>query len=101
MFRPAHAAIYKQFGPCHMTALVRCKEQYRLGDFFCLSQSAQRNNLSEALFTLLPCGVSPRSSRRPSVSMGPGLTAFTRIFRPFRPVVQVRAKERIAALVAA
>src|SRR5437660_7494848 len=36
----------------------------------------------------------------PGVSIGPGLTAFTRMRRSFRSVVQVRANERTAALVA-
>src|SRR6202451_4230349 len=35
------------------------------------------------------------------VSIGPGLTTFERIRRSFRSVVQVRAKDRIAALLAA
>ena len=48
-----------------------------------------------------PTGEEPSSSRRPSVSIGPGLIAFTRMRRALRSVVQVRAKERIAALVAA
>jgi hypothetical protein len=34
------------------------------------------------------------------VSIGPGLIALTRIFRAFRSLVQERAKERTAALVA-
>jgi hypothetical protein len=36
----------------------------------------------------------------PGVSMGPGLTAFTRMRRSFKSVVHVRANERTAALVA-
>ena len=35
------------------------------------------------------------------VLIGPGLTTFERIRRSFRSVVQVRTKERIAALLAA
>ena len=38
---------------------------------------------------------------RPGVLMDPGLIAFTRIRRCFKSVVQVRAKERATALLAA
>ncbi len=40
------------------------------------------------------------SSLSPGVSMGPGLTAFTRMRRSFSSVVHVRANERTAAFVA-
>jgi hypothetical protein len=40
------------------------------------------------------------TSLNPGVSVRPGLTAFTRMRRCFKSVVQVRAKERTAALVA-
>src|SRR4029077_13646254 len=52
-----------------------------------------------ALHSLVFSGVSPRLSIA-GVSIGPGLIAFTRIFRAFRSAVQVRAKDRTAALVA-
>ena len=38
---------------------------------------------------------------RPDVLMDPGLIAFTRIRRCFKSIVQVRAKERATALLAA
>src|SRR4029077_4325694 len=47
-----------------------------------------------------PVGELPKSSRSPSVSIGPGLIAFTRMCRALRSVVHVRANERMAAFVA-
>ncbi|PYQ48997.1 MAG: hypothetical protein DMF78_19615 [Acidobacteria bacterium] len=47
-----------------------------------------------------PAPVDAASSVSPGVSMGPGLTAFTRMRRSFRSVVHVRANDRTAALVA-
>src|SRR5215213_682123 len=52
---------------------------------------------------VLNCSFCSSVSSRPSkigVSIGPGLMALTRILRCFRSTVQVRAKERTAALVA-
>src|SRR6202041_3705311 len=48
----------------------------------------------------LPTG--PDCARRSyaGVLIGPGLTAFTRIFRSFKSIVHVRANDRTAALVA-
>lgn len=45
-----------------------------------------------------PTPLDANKSFNPDVSMGPGLTALTR--RSFRSVVQVRANQRMAALVA-
>src|SRR5712692_4666435 len=42
----------------------------------------------------------PTTSLKAGVSVGPGLTALTRIRRSLRSAVQVRAKERMAAFVA-
>src|SRR5271163_3566634 len=42
----------------------------------------------------------PASPCNPGVSTGPGLTTLTRMWRSFRSVVHVRAKERMAAFVA-
>src|SRR4029077_734387 len=47
-----------------------------------------------------PVSEEASSSLSPGVSIGPGLTAFTRIRRSFKSVVQVRANERTAAFVA-
>ena len=60
-----------------------------------------RGVLLEIIF--LRCSpVSEEASRSlsPGVSMVPGLTAFTRMRRSFKSVVQVRANERTAAFVA-
>jgi hypothetical protein len=48
-----------------------------------------------------PTGDEPSSPFKPGVSIEPGLMAFTRIRRCFKSVVQVRAKDRATALVAA
>src|SRR5260221_2237094 len=47
-----------------------------------------------------PASPEADSSLSPGVSVAPGLTAFTRIRRFLKSVVQVRANERTAALVA-
>src|SRR3989454_5226859 len=47
-----------------------------------------------------PVSEEPSSSFSPGVSVAPGLTAFTRMRRSLRSVVNVRARERTAALVA-
>src|SRR5438046_5369541 len=47
-----------------------------------------------------PAPVEAIRSFSPGVSMGPGLTAFTRMRRSFSSVVHVRANERTAAFVA-
>src|SRR6266404_77233 len=47
-----------------------------------------------------PAPVEATRSFSPGVSMGPGLTAFTRMWRSFKSVVHVRANERTAAFVA-
>ena len=52
-------------------------------------------------FICFSCSLSfPTRPAMAGVSMGPGLTTFTRILRALSSVVQVRAKERTAALVA-
>ena len=47
-----------------------------------------------------PASAEATRSCSPGVSIGPGLTAFTRMRRACRSVVQVRANERTAAFVA-
>src|SRR5213593_490302 len=47
-----------------------------------------------------PVSEEANRSLSPGVSIEPGLTAFTRMRRCFKSVVQVRANERTAALVA-
>jgi hypothetical protein len=47
-----------------------------------------------------PASEEASMSFKPGVSIEPGLIAFTRMRRCFKSVVQVRAKERTAALVA-
>src|SRR5437879_13668702 len=47
-----------------------------------------------------PASEEPRSSFSPGVSVAPGLTALTRMWRSFKSDVHVRANERTAALVA-
>src|SRR5262249_1970645 len=57
--------------------------------------------LLESIFKY--CSPDPLEAVRslsPGVSIGPGLTAFTRMRRSFKSVVHVRANERTAALVA-
>src|SRR2546422_8965958 len=46
-----------------------------------------------------PASEEPRSSFSPGVSVAPGLTALTRMWRSFKSDVQVRANERTAAFV--
>ena len=55
--------------------------------------------MSPALSWAVSPTVCPRRSMA-GVSMGPGLTTLTRILRSLRSTVQLRAKERRAALVA-
>ncbi len=43
---------------------------------------------------------SPAKFAKPCVSVGPGLTALTRMPRPFSSTVSVRASDRTAALLA-
>src|ERR1700720_2158248 len=47
-----------------------------------------------------PAGPDCASRSYAGVLIGPGLSAFTRIFRSFKSIVQVRANDRTAALVA-
>jgi hypothetical protein len=47
-----------------------------------------------------PASDEPINSPKPGVSIDPGDIALTRMRRDFRSVVQVRANERTAALVA-
>src|SRR5207244_2620815 len=57
--------------------------------------------LSEIIFLRSsPTSAEASRSLSPGVSMEPGLTAFTRMWRSFKSFVQVRANERTAALVA-
>ena len=65
-----------------------------------VAEAAHRDAVHDALQHLLAGRPGLRQSVKAGVLIGPGLIAFTRIFRSFRSIVQVRANERTAALVA-
>src|ERR1700759_3291079 len=78
-----------------------------------LESSEARNSAAAAISSgrpIVPRGISDSNIRFASsvrtwscigVAIGPGLSTFTRIFRPFSSLSQVRANERNAALLAA
>jgi hypothetical protein len=64
---------------CDVTAVIGCKEGYGFCDFIRIARPPQRYGAQEAKF-----GCSLTLRRKASVSIGPGLTALTRILRSFR-----------------
>jgi hypothetical protein len=88
-------AVDEELGTGDEAGVVRGKEQGGLGDLVGLADAAERHQGGERAFAASSAKLS-----RPGVAIGPGLTTLTRMRRPFSSAVQVRAKERIAALVA-
>jgi hypothetical protein len=93
------ATVHEEFRAGHETALVGGEEQDRVGDVVRRADAAERDPRHQELLDLLGLGAADRFVQ-PGVSIVPGLTALTRMPRPFSSVAQVRAKDRSAALVA-
>src|SRR6266478_6068397 len=91
------AAIHKQFRSRDVTAVVGCEKHHGLRDLIGCAEPAERNTAGQRLQALLARSVEAAKFFSPGVSIGPGLTAFTRMRRSFKSVVHVRANERMAA----
>ena len=96
-----HPAVDEQLDAGDEAAVVGGEEHGGLGDLVGRRPSGPAGRC--AARPALNCSASSSVEARPSrtgVSIGPGLRALTRILRPFRSAVQVRANDRTAALVA-
>src|SRR5215469_17113934 len=94
------ATIHEQFRSCNVATVVGGEEHHGPGDLIGGAESAERNSVGQHLQALLAGFCGSQQVVSPGVSVAPGLTAFTRMRRCFKSVVQVRANERTAALVA-
>src|ERR1700693_3308671 len=92
----SQSAVDKYLDSGDETAVVRRQKHDGFRNLIAATDSPQRHHGARSR----PTSDELNNSRSPSVSIGPGLTAFTRIRRALRSVVQVRAKDRTAALVA-
>src|ERR1700680_4029642 len=88
------AAVYKQFDTRDETGVIRRQKQRHLSNFLGFPHASHRGVDTIRAITSADCRLAS------GVLIGPGLTMFERIRRSFRSVVQVRTKERMAALLA-
>ena len=95
------SAIDEQFRTGDVARVVGGEEHHGFGDLSGVPSLPSGTALAIIFLALLARPPTRRAVRSsPGVSVDPGLTALTRMRRAFRSVVQVRAKERTAALVA-
>src|ERR671921_473815 len=95
-----HTSINEQFDTGYITAIIRPRNETA----FATSSGLPIRSIGTAdTMLVLSCSICSSLCARPlkpGVSIGPGLMALTRILRCFSSTVQVRANDRIAALVA-
>ena len=95
-----NAAIHKQFRSRDVAAVVGGEKHHGLGDLMGFPSLPSGTVLKSICQRCSSASAEAIRSFSPGVSMKPGLTAFTRMRRSFKSVVQVRANERTAAFVA-
>lgn len=92
------AAVDEELGAGDVAGGIGREERDGLGDLLGSSGAAERHRACKRRVQLL--ARRPVNPSSPGGKIGPGLTTLTRILRTFRSVVNVRANERNAALVA-
>jgi|SRR2546426_5963503 len=93
-------AIHEQFRSADVATVVGRQKDDGLGNLFRLPSLPSGTVFESILIRSRPVSVDASSSFSPGVSVEPGDTALTRMWRCFKSVVHVRANERIAAFVA-
>ena len=96
-----HTSIDGEIHAGYVGTFIGSKEHDGSSDLLGLASAAERNLRGETFyrFSIISGGMPAFSSA--AVSIGPGLTAFTRILRSFSSMAQLRTKLRTAAFVAA
>jgi hypothetical protein len=95
--RVGAAAVDGEFNACNVGGVVGGKECHCCRDFFRPAEPLRRDLLKQGLGEFLGVGLGRPSLPKRGVSITPGLTALTPIFRPISSEASVRVKLRSAA----
>jgi hypothetical protein len=90
----------QELAPIHEAALIRGKQQCRVGDLVRFAEAAKRRGSLRWPLHLRSCSSDAANPGQPGVDIAPGTSTFTLIRRGARSKIQPRANVRIAALLA-